>query len=132
MKRQIFPKASQILGLGTDIIEVQRIKEAIERHGEKFIEKIFTSKEQDYCRRYSNAELHFAGRFAAKEAVLKACGTGLKPELTWHAIEIINDEQGKPEVYLSSHAQKLLKISSVFLSISHCNAYAMATAIAVS
>lgn len=121
-----------VQGIGTDIIEIQRIKEAIDRHGERFIDRIFTPKEKAYCLRYKNAMPHFAGRFAAKEAVLKALGTGLKPEVTWKEIEIINDAQGKPEVILSARLQKhTLFVSHIFLSISHCDAYATATAIAV-
>lgn len=119
-----------IQGVGTDIIEIQRIKEAIERHGERFLDRLFTPKEQEYCKRYKDATPHFAGRFAAKEAVLKALGTGLNPEITWQDIEILNDHQGKPEVHISANlGQRFL--AHIFLSISHCEMYATAMAIIV-
>ena len=124
-------KNYQIQGVGTDIIEIQRIKEAIERHGERFLERLFTEKERAYCNHYKNAIPHFAGRFAAKEAILKAFGTGLQPELSWQEIEILNNPQGKPEVYVASPLLQALSISQIFLSISHCDAYATATAITV-
>jgi holo-[acyl-carrier protein] synthase len=121
--------SNSILGIGTDIIEIERIKEAIERHGERFLDRIFTKKEQEYCRRYKNATPHFAGRFAAKEAIVKAFGTGLHEDMGWKEIEIINDSQGKPEVQLSARLKSSLSVAHIFLSISHCEAYATATAI---
>ena len=120
-----------IQGVGTDIIEIKRIKEAVDRHGDRFLDRLFTPKEKAYCQRYKNGMPHFAGRFAAKEAVLKAFGTGLHPDITWKEIEIINDPQGKPEVHLSDRLQQLLSIVQIFLSISHCDAYATATAIVI-
>jgi holo-[acyl-carrier protein] synthase len=120
-----------IRGLGTDIIEIQRIKEAIARHGDPFLNRIFTEKEREYCQRYKDATSHFAGRFAAKEAVLKACGKGLHSKITWKEIEILNDAEGKPEVQLPLQLKQGLSLSYIFLSISHCDAYATATAIAV-
>jgi holo-[acyl-carrier protein] synthase len=124
-------KNFNIQGLGTDIIEVQRIREAIERHGDRFLNRLFTEQEKKYCCRYKDATPHFAGRFAAKEAVLKAFGTGLHPEITWKEIEIVNDPQGKPEVQLSTKLAQALSAACIFLSISHCQEYATATAIVV-
>lgn len=129
MKRK--NSTSAVQGIGTDIIEIQRIKVAVERHGMRFLERLFTDKEQTYCHRYKDPMPHYAGRFAAKEAILKAFGTGMHPEVTWKEIEIINDKQGKPEVHLSSRLKQTLGIAHVFLSISHCDAYATATAIVV-
>jgi holo-[acyl-carrier protein] synthase len=120
-----------IRGVGTDIIEIQRIKEAIARHGAPFLDRLFTEKEREYCRRYKEATSHFAGRFAAKEAILKACGMGLHQKIAWLEIEILNDERGKPEVHLPLRLKQELSVSHIFLSISHCDAYATATAIAV-
>lgn len=120
-----------IQGVGTDIIEIGRIKEAIARHGDRFLDRLFTDKEKAYCLRYKDAVPHFAGRFAAKEAVLKAFGTGLNHEMTWKEIEILNDKQGKPEVHLSIRLRGVVPIDHIFLSISHCDAYATATAIVV-
>jgi holo-[acyl-carrier protein] synthase len=121
---------SNVQGIGTDIIEIERIKEAILRQGDRFLDRLFTKQEKEYCLRYKNSESHFAGRFAAKEAILKALGTGLK-EMTWSDIEILNDIQGKPEVHLSDKLQKIFPTAQIFLSISHCDLYATATAVVI-
>ena len=123
--------APTIKGVGTDIIEIERIREAIARHGQRFLDRLFTPQEQTYCLRYKDSTPRFAGRFAAKEAVLKAFGTGLSNEMSWKEIEILNDKQGKPEVQLSVRLQGVLSIDHIFLSISHCDTYATATAIVV-
>lgn len=131
MQKSIPNRVPTIKGVGTDIIEIDRIKEAIARHGNRFLDRLFTEKEIAYCQRYKDPIPHFAGRFAAKEAVLKAFGTGLNREMTWKEIEILNDKQGKPEVQLSVRLQGVLSIDHIFLSISHCDAYATSTAIVV-
>lgn len=118
-----------ILGLGTDIIEIDRMRGSIERHGIHFLNRLFSQKEQDYCYRFQDPSPHFAGRFAAKEAVAKALGTGFGSELAWHDIEIINNELGKPVVFLSENIKKKYKSPQIHLSISHCTTYATATAI---
>lgn len=120
-----------IAGIGTDIIEIDRIEEAINRHGERFLSRIFTEKERNYCERYADKTPHYAGRFAAKEAIVKALGTGFQFEMTWQDIEVINDSLGKPEVILSPRLKKTFPTAIFFLSISHCNKYATATAIIV-
>ena len=96
-----------ILGIGNDIIEVVRIKTAIERYQQKFLNRLFTPTEQAYCLSRKDSSLHFAGRFAAKEAVSKALGTGFSQGLTWLDIEIYNDPSGKPSVRLSAKANDL-------------------------
>lgn len=116
-------------GLGNDIIEIDRIQGVIQRHGKHFLDKVFTKAEQDYCLQHSQPERHFAGRFAAKEALVKALGTGLKSGLSWLDFEILNDKAGKPLVHLSPSLQSRFQDPSFLLSISHCKAYAMATAI---
>jgi holo-[acyl-carrier protein] synthase len=116
-----------IQGLGTDIIEVERIRRSIKEHGLHFLNRLFTQKEQDYCYKFQDPAPHFAGRFAAKEAIAKALGTGFGEELGWHDIEIGNDEKGKPIVTLSEKVKR----GKVFLSISHCVNYATATAILI-
>ncbi len=116
-------------GIGTDIIEIRRIKEAIERHGERFIGRLFTEREKCYCQKHQDPTPRYAGRFAAKEAILKALGKGFNPEVKWHEIEIINDPHGKPEVYLSDRLKKHFPLTHIFVSISHCEDYATATAI---
>jgi holo-[acyl-carrier protein] synthase len=125
------PTPDAINGVGTDIIEVRRIKEAIDRHGDRFIDRLFTNREKLYCQRYQDPIPRYAGRFAAKEAVLKALGTGLKPEIGWQEIEIVNDRQGKPEVHLSQRLKRTFPLTQIFVSISHCEEYATATAILV-
>lgn len=116
-------------GLGNDIIEVQRIQKAVERHGDRFLEKIFTPQERRYCQSHKEAFRHFAGRFAAKEAVVKALGTGFQKGLMWTDVEILNDVQGKPGVFFSNAFIDLWGPRHVLISISHCHAYATAVAI---
>lgn len=118
-----------ILGLGNDILEISRMRSSIERHGQHFLNRLFSQTEQDYCYKFQDPSSHFAGRFAAKEAIAKALGTGFGANLAWHDIEIINDEHGKPIVHLSESIRKKHKNPQIILSISHCTEYAMATAI---
>ena len=87
-----------IKGIGIDIIEVSRIKSMMEKYGDKFFKRILTDNEIDYCKSFPNAELHFAGRFASKEAYSKAIGTGISKDFGWKDIEILNDQRGKPYI----------------------------------
>lgn len=118
-----------ILGLGNDIIEVQRIQNVLDRHGKAFLDKVFTKKEQEYCFKHKEPARHFAGRFAAKEALVKSLGTGLKTGLSWLDFEITNDEAGKPQVNYSSKIKAEFHQPRFLISISHCKAYATATAL---
>ena len=122
-----------IKGIGTDIIEIHRIKKATERYSDRFLNRIFTKNEQGYCLSHRDPTPRLAGRFAAKEAILKAIGSGLRTNISWLDIEIINNQEGKPEVYLSEKLKKLLsfdtKSLSIQISISHCHDYATAFAI---
>jgi holo-[acyl-carrier protein] synthase len=120
-----------ILGLGNDIIEVPRIRESIERHGQRFLDRIFTETEQEYCARYKESARHYAGRFAAKEAIVKALGVGISASISWLDIEILNDPQGKPVVHISPTAMQILNDPVLLVSISHCKEYASAVAIRV-
>src|SRR5574342_249612 len=95
-----------ILGIGNDIIEIDRIRNSIDTHGLRLISRIFTTKEQDYCLKYKDPVPHFAGRFSAKEAVVKALGTGFGEHASWLDIEILNDPSGKPCVHFSSRLEK--------------------------
>lgn len=122
MKRDNNPQ-----GIGTDIIEVERIRQSIERHGQHFLNRIFTQAEQDYCYKFKDPVLHFAGRFAAKEALAKALGTGFGAELSWHDIAILGN--GKPEVWLSEAAKKRFKDPHLLISISHTASHATAVAL---
>lgn len=118
-----------IKGIGTDIIEVSRIESIISKYGQKFLDKVFTPKEQAYCKGFRIFGRNFAGRFAAKEAIVKALGTGLSSGLSWLDIEIVNNEQGKPIVVLSESFFLHFNEPIIHLSISHCHEYATATAI---
>ena len=118
-----------IQGIGTDIIEVKRIEESIDRFGQRFLDRIFSFDEQAYCLHHRDASRHFAGRFAAKEAIVKALGTGFREGIGWLDIEIINDDQGKPIAELSSKLMETFNSPRIHLSISHCREYATAFAI---
>jgi holo-[acyl-carrier protein] synthase len=124
----------QIVGVGTDIIECVRIRQLIERHGEVFLTRVFTEREISYCQSRRNATEHFAGRFAAKEAVLKCLGTGMSKGLCWTEIEVRNEPNGQPKVTIHGATREItrrLKISDFLISISHCRSYATAFATAV-
>jgi holo-[acyl-carrier protein] synthase len=120
-----------IKGVGNDIIEIKRIEGSIHRHGQRFLDKVFTPAEQDYCLRHNDSERHFAGRFAAKEAVLKALGTGLRDGISWLDIDIHNDEYGKPFATFSHHIDEQFGTPQIQLSISHCKEFATAIAIRI-
>lgn len=118
-----------IHGIGTDIIEVKRIGESIERFGQRFLDRIFSFDEQAYCLHHRDASRHFAGRFAAKEAIVKALGTGFRDGIGWLDIEIVNNAQGKPVAHLSLRLQEQFNSPMIHLSISHGRDYATAFAI---
>ena len=123
-----------ILGIGTDIIECLRIAQMIERHGELFIGRVFTTYEIQYCRSRKLATQHFAGRWAAKEAILKALGTGWRRGISWRDIEVRNEPGGKPVVALRGGAGEVIEklgITEVLVSISHCRSHATAYALAL-
>ncbi len=116
-------------GIGTDIIEISRIRQSLERHGSHFANRLFTQREQDYCYKHQDSTPHFAGRFAAKEAIVKALGTGFGADVQWHEIEILNDVHGKPIVHLSSALEERFQKPTVLVSISHSKDYATAVAL---
>lgn len=123
------PNNHPIRGIGNDIIETARLRKSLERQGTAFLERLFTKKECDYCNQFKDPLPHFAGRFAAKEAIAKALGSGLTSKVRWHDIEIINDESGKPIVYLSEDLQKQFQHPQIIVSISHSEEYATAVAL---
>jgi len=118
-----------ILGIGNDIIEIERIRKAIERYELRFLNRLFTPHEQDYCLKRKDPAIHFAGRFAAKEAVVKALGTGFRNGLEWTDFEIYSNLHGKPFVKLSEKASNLFHTPHLHLSMSHSQFYATAIAI---
>ena len=123
-----------ILGIGTDIVECLRIGRMIEQHGELFLNRIFTAREIRYCQERKREIEHFAGRWAAKEAVLKSLGVGWRRSLTFSDVEIRNEPGGKQQVHLCGAAKEVAqnqRVADILLSISHCRAYAVAYALAV-
>ena len=124
----------EIVGIGTDIVECLRIGRMIQQHGELFLTRVYTEREIRYCQARKHATEHFAGRWAAKEAVLKCLGTGWRRGICWTDLEVRNDASGKPLVMLCGAARDLAeqqRISDILLTLSHCRAYATAYTIAV-
>lgn len=118
-------------GIGNDIIAVARVEGVIARHGERFLERTFTEREREYCEQYRERARHYAGRFAAKEAIVKALGTGFREEVTFLDIEILNDPLGKPVASFRGALAELAGGVQIELSISHCKEYATAVAVAI-
>lgn len=118
---------------GTDIVECLRIAQMIERHGELFLTRVYTDHEIAYCTARKSATQHYAGRWAAKEAVLKALGTGWRRGISWRDVEIRNDRQGAPSVVLSGGARDAMEqagIGRLHVTISHCRCHAVAFVVA--
>lgn len=123
-----------ILGLGTDVVEVARIARMIEDHGDHFLQRVFTSGEITHCQPRRAAAQHFAGRWAAKEAVMKALGTGFTKDVGWTDIDICVRPSGQPYVILYGNARNYaagLGIGEIMISISHTQNIATATAVAL-
>jgi holo-[acyl-carrier protein] synthase len=121
-----------IVGMGIDIAEVERIKGAIERHGEVFLRRVFTAKEREYCERFRNKFERYAGRFAVKEAAMKALGTGWSRGVRWVDIEVLRQKGGRPTLALAGEAGKIAKrlgVKHIALSITHTAAQAFAQVI---
>ena len=112
-----------ISGIGTDIVAIERFQRFIDENNTALLHRIFTEQERAYCSaRKISCAASYAARFAAKEAFMKALGTGLREGISWHDIEVTNDSLGKPELILSGRAMSLFLdqcLSSVFLSLSH-------------
>jgi holo-[acyl-carrier protein] synthase len=124
----------KIVGIGTDIIECPRIGRMLEEHGELFLRRVYTEREIRYCQARKHAIEHFAGRWAAKEAILKAIGTGWTKGICWTDLEVRNAPSGQPKVLVRAGAKDVaLKrgIGNILVTISHCRHYATAYAIAL-
>jgi holo-[acyl-carrier protein] synthase len=124
----------QIVAHGIDLVDCPRIEEMVERHGERFINRVFTAAEQAYAEANNNKVEKLAGRFAAKEAVLKLMGTGWRGKIAWTDIEVINNAVGQPEVTLSGEVEKLaekLGIKHISVSITHTANFVIASAVAL-
>ncbi|MCP4583018.1 MAG: holo-[acyl-carrier-protein] synthase [candidate division Zixibacteria bacterium] len=115
--------------VGIDIIEVHRIKKAIERWGDSFLHRVYTPWEINYCQNKQFPEQSFAARFAVKEAVLKAIGTGLSEGVKWVSIEVVNTSMGKPTVRLGERITNIIGDKEIIISMSHTREHAIASAI---
>lgn len=123
-----------IYGIGIDVVEVGRIEEAIVKLGDAFLDRLFTKGEREYCEKQMRPALHFAARFAAKEAVSKALGTGIGGQAGWLDMEVIRVESGAPKMVFIGRAADFLAvegIAEVQVSLSHAKEYAAANAVAV-
>jgi len=121
-----------ILAHGIDLVENRRIATLLARHQRRFLDRVFTAAEQDRIARFRNPVPHIAGRFAAKEALLKMIGTGWRGKIAWTDMEILNNAAGQPNVTLAGQARRVaesLGIGDVLLSITHTEHYASASAI---
>ena len=122
-----------ILGIGTDIIEIHRVQKIMQEKKAQFSAKFFTDQEVGYCESRSNPYPHYAVRFAAKEAAVKALGTGFR-EMKFKDIEVVNDDLGAPAIKLSGKALAIAcekGIKEIKISLSHCESYAVSYAIAI-
>ena len=122
----------EVVGVGIDIVEVDRMRRALERHP-RLASRLFTAEEKLYCESRRHPHLHFAARFAAKEAALKALGTGLRG-VSWIDLEVFRDELGRPHMRLSERAvarARSLGIDRIMLSLSMSRAQAVASALAL-
>jgi holo-[acyl-carrier protein] synthase len=118
-----------ILGTGVDLAEVRRIREAVERYGERFLHRIYTPGEIAYVERKANKFERYAGRFAAKEAGMKAIGTGWKRGVKWQDFEVANLPSGRPTLRLHGEAERIaatMGVTSISLSITHTSELGMA------
>jgi len=124
----------EIVAHGIDLVDFPRIEEMVKRHGERFLDRVFTAAEQAYANANRNKMEKLAGRFAAKEAVLKLLGTGWRGKIAWTDIEVTNNPAGQPKVTLTGEVKKIadkLGIKSISVSITHTANFAIASAVAL-
>ncbi len=124
--------AMNLFGIGIDIVEIERIGSSIHEFKDKFLNRIFTRAEQEYCEAHKRPEIHYAARFAAKEAVAKAFGTGIGKEISWLDIEIMKQSSGQPFVNLSGNGKNFaekIKVVDIKLSLTHAECYAAANVV---
>jgi holo-[acyl-carrier protein] synthase len=130
-KRMVLRGAAMVLGLGTDLIEIERIRMSIDRFGERFVERVFTAGEIAYCRRKKQPAESFAARFAAKEAGAKALGTGISRGVSWKEIEVTRETGQRPMLHFRGRAGELAEamgVLRVHLTLSHSQKLAIAVA----
>jgi holo-[acyl-carrier protein] synthase len=124
----------RIIATGIDLIECARVREVWDRHGDRLVNRLLTETELNYVRRHRDLVPRLAGRFAAKEAILKVLGTGWKGRIAWRDMEIVNDSRGQPQVRLTGECRRVaetLGITDILVSITHTENYAAGTAIGV-
>lgn len=124
----------QVFGIGIDIIEIERIEGSIERLGERFLNRVFTEQERAYCDRQARPAINYAARFAVKEAVAKAFGTGIGKNLALLDINVLRAESGAPSVEITGDGASFMQqhgITEVKVSLSHAEHYAAANAMAI-
>lgn len=118
-----------IIGTGIDIVDISRFERFLREGRDGIFRRLFTDQELEYCGRKKRSAQHYALRFAAKEAFLKACGTGLREGISWKDIEVVHDQLGKPELRLSGRAEEIalgLGMKKSFTALSHDGSYAVA------
>lgn len=118
---------------GVDMVDCKRLRQAIDRHGDRFLHRVFTPAELNYCLGKKREIEHLAGRFAAKESVLKLLGTGLIGKMKWTDIEVVNEASGAPKARLSGECLEVARrknLGEIQISISHIETHAIASAIA--
>lgn len=128
------PPGGALIGLGCDLVEVDRIQGVLERHGDRFISRTFTEEERAYCATLKYPHKHYAARWAAKEAVAKAFTTGIGGELDWTSISVYHGERQEPLIRLDGKGDALLRQiggTGVLISLSHTETHAMAVAVLV-
>ncbi len=121
-----------IVGMGVDIAEVGRIQAAIEKRGAAFLQRIYTQKEIAYCERFKNKFERYAGRFAVKEAAMKALGTGWRHGVRWVDLEVVREKSGRPTLMMAGEAAKIasrLGVKNIAVSITHTAEQALAQVI---
>ena len=124
----------EIVAHGIDLVDCPRIEKMVKRHGDNFVNRVFTAAEQAYAEANKDRIEKLAGRFAAKEAILKLIGTGWRGKIAWTDIEVINNSVGQPEVTLRGEVEKLagkLGIEHISVSITHTANFAIASAVAL-
>jgi holo-[acyl-carrier protein] synthase len=124
----------QIIAHGIDLVDFSRIEEMADRHGQRFLDRVFTAKEQDYANKNKNNIEKYAGRFAAKEAVLKMIGTGWRGKISWTDIEVTNDLSGQPIVNITGEVKAIaekLGIEQISISITHTANFAICSAVSL-
>ena len=116
-----------LIGIGTDIVDVERIKNAAEKYGSRFVDRIFTKTEQEYCNSFKEGKFqHYAARFAAKEAFSKAIGTGIARGFKFNEIGVVNDSSGEPYLVLTGATADKWGHAKTHISLSHTSSLAIA------